>query len=143
MAFESDATNLVAGDGNGARDIFVKDLQTGAIWCASTDAQGVFGNGVSSSPDITADGRYVVFQSDAPNLVPGDSNGATDVFIKDIQTGAIRRVSTDALGAGGNAGLDIRRASALTDTLSRSKVRRPIWCRVTPIPTPIYLSRIC
>ena len=107
MAFESDATNLVAGDGNGARDIFVKDLQTGAIWCASTDAQGVFGNGVSSSPDITADGRYVVFQSDAPNLVPGDSNGAIDVFIKDIQTGAIRRVSTDALGAGGNAASDI------------------------------------
>ncbi len=112
VAFESDATNLVAGDGNGARDIFVKDLQTGAVWCASTDAQGVFGNGVSSSPDITADGRYVVFQSNAPNLVPGDSNGAIDVFIKDIQTGAIRRASTDALGAGGNAASESARISA-------------------------------
>ena len=112
VAFESDATNLVAGDGNGARDIFVKDLQTGAIWCASTDAQGVFGNGGSSSPDITADGRYVVFQSDAPNLVPGDTNGAIDVFIKDIQTGAIRRASTDALGAGGNAASTSARISA-------------------------------
>ena len=112
VAFESDATNLVAGDGNGARDIFVKDLQTGAIWCASTDAQGVVGNGGSSSPDITADGRYVVFESDAPNLVPGDSNGAIDVFIKDIQTGAIRRASTDALGAGGNAASTSARISA-------------------------------
>ena len=112
MAFDSVATNLVAGDGNGASDIFVKDLQTGAIWCASTNAQGVFGNGVSSSPDITADGRYVVFQSDAPNLVPGDTNGATDVFIKDIQTGAIRRASTDALGAGGNAASTSARISA-------------------------------
>ena len=112
VAFESDATNLVAGDGNGARDIFVKDLQTGAIWCASTNAQGVFGNGVSSSPDITADGRYVVFESDAPNLVPGDTNGAIDVFIKDIQTGAIRRASTDALGAGGNAASTSARISA-------------------------------
>ena len=112
VAFESVATNLVAGDGNGARDIFVKDLQTGAIWCASSSAQGVFGNGGSSSPDITADGRYVVFQSDAPNLVPGDTNGTTDVFIKDIQTGAIRRVSTDALGAGGNAPSTSARISA-------------------------------
>ena len=112
VTFESIATNLVAGDGNGTKDIFVKDLQTGAIWCVSTDAQGAFGNGTSSSPDITADGRYVVFESSAPNLVPGDSNGAIDVFIKDIQTGAIRRVSSDALGAGGNAQSDSARISA-------------------------------
>ncbi len=112
VAFESDATNLVAGDGNGARDIFVKDLQTGAVWCASSSAQGVFGNGGSSSPDITADGRYVVFESSAPNLVPGDANGTTDVFIKDIQTGAIRRASADALGAGGNAASESARISA-------------------------------
>jgi hypothetical protein len=102
VAFDSDATNLVAGDVNAARDIFVKDLQTGAIWCASTDAQGVAGNGASSSPDITADGRYVAFQSDAPNLVPGDTNGTTDVFVKDIQTGVIWRASTDEMGTGGD-----------------------------------------
>ena len=112
VAFESDATNLVAGDSNGARDIFVKDLQTGAIWCASTNAQGVAGNGASSSADISADGRYVAFQSDAPNLVPGDTNGITDVFVKDIQTGALWRVSTNALGTGGDAASTMARISA-------------------------------
>ena len=112
VAFESDATNLVAGDGNGARDIFVKDLQTGAIWCASTNAQGVAGNGVSSSADISADGRYVTFQSDAPNLVPGDTNGIMDVFVKDMQTGALWRASTNALGTGGDAASTMARISA-------------------------------
>jgi Ca2+-binding RTX toxin-like protein len=91
----------VAGDSNGALDIFVKDLQSGAIQRVSTDAAGVQGNSHSDNARFSADGRSVVFSSAASNLVSGDSNGAYDVFVKDLQSGAIQRVSTDAAGAQG------------------------------------------
>lgn len=107
VVFESDASNLVAGDTNGTTDIFVKDLQTGSLQRVSTSASGVQGDGTSSEFSTSADGRYVVFSSDASNLVAGDANAASDVFVKDILTGAIQRVSTDSLGreaAGGDSG---------------------------------------
>jgi Ca2+-binding RTX toxin-like protein len=102
VLFESYASNLVAGDSNSYGDIFVKDLQSGAIQRVSTDAAGVQGNNHSDNAEFSADGRYVVFESVASNLVAGDSNGAYDVFVKDLQSGAIVRVSTDAAGAQGN-----------------------------------------
>jgi Tol biopolymer transport system component len=103
VVFESGASNLVAGDSNGMRDVFVKDLQSGAIQRVSTDAAGVQGNGAATSAQFSADGRYVVFESDASNLVAGDSNGTIDIFVKDLQSGAIQRVSTDAAGVQGNS----------------------------------------
>jgi Ca2+-binding RTX toxin-like protein len=103
VVFESDAGNLVAGDSNGARDVFVKDLQSGAIQLASTDAAGVQGNDGSFKAQISADARYVVFESVASNLVANDSNGMMDIFIKELQSGTIQRISTDAAGAQGNS----------------------------------------
>jgi Tol biopolymer transport system component len=103
VAFMSVADNLVPGDVNGSRDVFVKDLQTGAITLVSADASGIQGNNVSEGSSISADGRYVAFVSDADNLVAGDSNGVADLFVKDLQTGAITRMSTDASGSEGNA----------------------------------------
>lgn len=105
VAFASDATNLVNGDSNGATDVFVKDTLTGGIVRVSTDSSDGPSNGSSNSPAMTADGRYVVFASDANNLVAGDANSARDVFFKDLQTGSITRISTDAgnlLGDGGS-----------------------------------------
>src|ERR1051326_6265120 len=93
VAFESSADNLVPGDTNGQADIFVKDLQTGAIVRASTDASGGEANGSSSDPSISADGRYVAFSSNAHNLVAGDAGSTTNVFVKDLQTGTITRLS--------------------------------------------------
>jgi tricorn protease-like protein len=104
VVFESGASNLVAGDSNGARDVFVKDLQSGAIQRVSTDAAGAQGNGASSKAQFSADGRTVVFESYASNLVNGDSNGANDIFVKNLQSGAIQRVSSDAAGVQGNYG---------------------------------------
>jgi Ca2+-binding RTX toxin-like protein len=104
VVFESSASNLVAGDINGAWDLFVKDLQSGAIQRVSTDAAGAQGNGNSYNARFSADGRSVVFESSASNLVAGDSNGTGDLFVKDLQSGAIQRVSTDAAGAQGNDG---------------------------------------
>ncbi len=101
VLFESVATNLVGSDGNGASDVFVKDLQTGAIVRASTSAAGVEGNLASNSAKFTPDGRYVVFASSASNLVANDTNGRADIFVKDLQTGAIQRASVGATGTEG------------------------------------------
>jgi Tol biopolymer transport system component len=102
VAFTSDLSNLVPGDANHTSDVFVKDLQTGSITCISTDADGDHGNEFSVNPSISADGRYVVFYTASSNLVPGDTNNTHDVFVRDLQTGSIARVSTDVNGGQGN-----------------------------------------
>ncbi|MDZ4761724.1 MAG: Ig-like domain-containing protein [Alphaproteobacteria bacterium] len=112
VTFLSYASNLVAGDTNNTGDIFRKDLQTGAITRVSTDTAGVQANNFSEQPAISADGRYVTFQSYASNLVPGDTNGQPDIFRKDLQTGAITRVSTDAAGAQANTSSEQHAISA-------------------------------
>src|SRR5438132_452517 len=98
VAFDSAATDLVAGDTNGATDVFVHDRQTGTTERVSVASGGTQANNISSYPALSADGRFVAFQSDATNLVAGDTNGATDVFVHDRQTGATERVSVASGG---------------------------------------------
>jgi Tol biopolymer transport system component len=81
VAFASYASNLVNGDTNDQADIFVRDTQTGTTSRLSVDSSGVQGNSYSSSPSISADGRCVAFTSFANNLVSGDTNGNSDVFV--------------------------------------------------------------
>ncbi len=102
IAFYSYASNLVSGDGNNAGDVFVKDLATGAITRVSSDAAGAQGNADSVRPAFSPDGSKIAFFSDATNLVAGDNNGVSDVFVKDLTTGAITRVSTGIAGGQGN-----------------------------------------
>jgi Tol biopolymer transport system component len=102
VAFESDASNLVPGDTNGCSDIFIHDLLTGATGRVSVDSQGAQANGPSRIAAISADGRFVAFESDATNLVAGDTNGTTDVFVHDNQTGATTRVSVSSQGGEGD-----------------------------------------
>ncbi|MFN8547629.1 MAG: calcium-binding protein, partial [Candidatus Eisenbacteria bacterium] len=102
VAFESDADNLVPGDTNGLLDIFVHDLQTGTLTLVSTDSTGVPGNDWSLESSISGDGRYVAFASHASNLVPGDTNGCSDVFVHDLQTGTTTLVSVDPNGVQGD-----------------------------------------
>jgi Tol biopolymer transport system component len=104
VAFWSDAGNLVPGDTNNEDDVFVKDLWTGAVVRASTDAGGAQANRSSDSPALSADGRYVAFDSLASNLVPGGTNGAIDIFVKDLWTGAVVRASTTAAGGSQSQG---------------------------------------
>jgi len=99
VAFRSYASNLVPGDGNSQHDIFVHDRATGRTERVSVDSAGLEANGRSSHPAISGDGRYVAFQSRASNLVPGDANGAEDVFLHDRLTGTTERVSVSAAGA--------------------------------------------
>jgi Tol biopolymer transport system component len=103
VAFDSNASNLVPGDTNENYDIFVHERQTGATSRVSVGSDGSEGNGRSSNPSISADGRYVAFNSDAGNLVPVDTNGDYDVFVHDRQTGATSRVSVSSDGSEGNS----------------------------------------
>ncbi|MET0527305.1 MAG: hypothetical protein ABW003_03000, partial [Microvirga sp.] len=98
VAFQSFATNLVGGDTNSSIDIFYKDLLTDAIIRISTSASGTQANNSSRYAQLSANGRYVAFESDASNLVDGDTNSASDVFRKDLLTGEIVRVSTSSGG---------------------------------------------
>src|SRR6266446_5338687 len=102
VAFVSFATNLVAGDTNGATDVFVHDRQTGITERVSVASDGTQGNNASSYPVLSADGRFVAFDSDATDLVAGDTNGTTDVFVHDRQTGATERMSVASGGVQGN-----------------------------------------
>lgn len=102
IAFESQASNLVGGDTNLDRDIFVRDRQAGTTTRVSVDSSGAQGDNHSRLPSISADGRYVAFQSDATNLVAGDLNASQDIFVHDLQTGQTRLISVDSLGAQAN-----------------------------------------
>ena len=100
VAFGSYATNLVSDDTNGVPDIFVKDRETGLVERISVAADGAQASADSFwHPVISADGRFVAFWSAADNLVPDDTNGAIDVFVRDRQTGAVERISVAPDGA--------------------------------------------
>ena len=101
VVFKSLSSNLVPGDTNGTWDIFVHDRQTGVTERVSVSSGGTEGNGSSShyrGPSISADGRCVAFDSYSSNLVPGDTNGTSDVFVRDRQTGVTERVSVSSAG---------------------------------------------
>jgi Tol biopolymer transport system component len=102
-AFTSAASNLVPGDTNGIADAFVRDLDTGITQRISVASDGTQANGPSSAEAISADGRFVAFSGDASNLVAGDSNQKTDVFVRDRQTGVTERVSVASDGTEANA----------------------------------------
>lgn len=113
VAFSSGASNLVPGDTNNSRDIFVKDLATGAVVRADTAADGTQANwGYGNTYSLSAEGRYLAFENSAANLVPGDTNYVDDVFVKDLQTGAVVRVSTAADGTQGDSYSNTVRLSA-------------------------------
>lgn len=111
-AFSSYATNLVRGDINGASDVFVRDRVTGTTQRVSLALGGSQGNYDSHEPAISADGRFVAFLSYASNLVPGDTNGQGDVFVRDRKTATTRRVSVGPRGIQANAFSDLPVISA-------------------------------
>ena len=98
VAFESKADNLVAGDILGFDDIFVRDLQTPTTTRVSVDSGGAEGSGHSYSPSISGDGRYVAFESNANDLVAGDTNPLSDIFVHELPGGPTTLVSVDSFG---------------------------------------------
>ncbi len=112
LLFTSGDDGLVSGDGNGAADLFLHDLDSGTTTRVSTTSTGGEANGASTSGTLTADGRTLVFVSSASNLVDGDTNGLADIFAMDLQTGAVRRISTAADGEQFNGASTALSASA-------------------------------
>ncbi len=103
VAFSSDASTLVTGDTNACRDIFVRDRQApGTTTRMSVNSSGGQANAASYSPAISGDGTYVAFESPATNLVPGDTNGVADVFVRTRATGGMALVSVDSWEGQGN-----------------------------------------
>ena len=104
VAFTSQATNLVPGDTNDRQDAFVIDRKNGRtqrVSVSSSGAQAKAGpnpDGGSAALGISANGRYVLFRSDASNLVPGDTNGKMDAFVRDRSTGKTRRIPPAGFG---------------------------------------------
>lgn len=102
VAFHSDASNLVSGDTNDFGDVFVRDRLTGKTERVSVSSAGKQGNAPSDYPGISADGRFVFFNSYASNLVAGDTNENWDVFVRDRLTRTTERVSVSSSGKQGN-----------------------------------------
>ena len=112
VTFCSGASNLVSGDDNGEFDVFVRDRQTGTTVRASEAADGIDGNDSSGGNGVlTPDGRYVLFDSDASNLIEDDANDSDDVFLKDLLTGAVELISLDSSGQQANMGSGAERQS--------------------------------
>jgi Tol biopolymer transport system component len=102
VVFESDATNLIPADTNALRDVFLYDRFIGITLRVSVDSFGLEGDGMSDESSISPDGQYIAFISSATNLVAGDSNGWTDIFVHDMVSGVTSRVSVASDGTEGN-----------------------------------------
>ena len=102
VVFDSAAANLVPNDTNGKTDVFVRDLQASTTELVSVSSSGAQGDntsgGVWTRSAISADGRYVAFASYASNLVPGDTNASSDIFVRDRWNGQTERVSLTNAG---------------------------------------------
>lgn len=123
VTFSSYATNLVAGDTNNKEDVFIHDRQTGEtrrVSLSVTGAEGTGDSGVYDGGSVSSDGRFVAFPSLAGNLVPGDANGNSDVFVADAQgqlqppVGGLAEVGEAAYAASGHNGASSLAAAAIT-----------------------------
>ncbi len=103
VAFESAARDLVEADTNGRTDIFVRDRGAGRTERVSLSSGGAQANGDSGNPSISADGRYVAFESSASNLVEVDDNGERDILVRDRQEDSTELISVSNDGMQGNA----------------------------------------
>lgn len=104
VAFSSFATNLVPGDTNGHFDVFIHDRQTGTTELVSVRSNEAQADAPSTSPSVSRDGELVAFKSTATNLVPGDTNGRMDAFVRNRTTGTTERVSVNSAEEQANGG---------------------------------------
>ena len=112
VVFSSLASNLVAGDVGGFQDIFRHDRQTGQTILISQSSAGAQGNGNSFVSAISADGNRIAFSSAATNLVNGDNNARTDIFVRDVSQGSTTLVSVSSSNELGNGTCSVPSISA-------------------------------
>jgi len=103
VAFYSLASNLVDGDNNNKSDVFVRDRLTPATILVSATPGGGPGDGASRNPSMSSDGRFVAFESEASDLVDGDTKKTTDIFVRDLDTGLTERLCNVQLDGNSNS----------------------------------------
>jgi Tol biopolymer transport system component len=111
VVFLSDATNLAAGAG-GHYHVFVRDVVAGVTTVEDATPGGDPGNGDASHADITPDGRWLAFSSDAPDLVGDDTNGVGDVFLRDRRA---KKTILVSVARGGGSGSDLSNQPVISD----------------------------
>jgi hypothetical protein len=104
IVFQSPDNDIVASDTNDTIDIFIFDRERNVYELVSVDSSGNQANSDSINPSISADGRYIAFESVADNLVPGDLNNESDIFVHDRETGLTKRISVSSASEEGNGG---------------------------------------
>lgn len=102
IVFTALATNIIPNDINGKEDIYIFDTQSGEVKLVSHTPTGFVGNDHSAAPMLSPDGTFVAFRSSASDLVPNDTNGTSDVFLYNIATEEVTRVSVAADGTQAN-----------------------------------------
>ncbi|MBI3843581.1 MAG: IPT/TIG domain-containing protein [Planctomycetes bacterium] len=120
VLFESDRSDLVLGDTNGTRDVFLRDRLAGTTTRVSVGANSQQGNAASGIAALSPDGRHVAFTSIATNLVLNDTNGYRDVFVRDVDSGVTERVSFASDGNQGNGDSGVSRYSYAARSLALS-----------------------
>lgn len=118
ISFTSTASTLVSGDTNSVADIFVKNTVSGEVVRASVDSSGVESGGASHASAISADGGFVTFDSDATNLVEGDTNGFVDNFLRDLSTAGVQEMSGMVVSSQANALVTLDIVNSYMDELS-------------------------
>ncbi len=101
VAFDSDASNLVPGDNNNRRDVFVRFVASNSIVRASLTSTGAQSTGTAQEPSLSADGQRVAFFTDGA-LVPADTNGVDDIYVRDIGSNQTIWVSQGVAGVSAN-----------------------------------------
>lgn len=102
IAFSTSATNLIPNDNNNGNDIFLFDRATDTLTLVSRSLSGTPGNGASGQPYMSSDGGHIVFRSWADDLIPGDNNATSDVFLYTAATDTLQRISVSESGVEGN-----------------------------------------
>ncbi|MBI5433227.1 MAG: hypothetical protein HZA52_10395 [Planctomycetes bacterium] len=115
VLFASDAKNVVAGDTNHSRDIFLHDRVSGQTTRVNVDSAGAEATSGAVTGSMSPDARWIAFESSAANLVSGDTNGKYDVFLHDRVSGQTQRMSLDTAGAQSNDHCDIAQAAVTAD----------------------------
>jgi Tol biopolymer transport system component len=126
-------SNLVSGDTNGSEEIFLRDRQSGETTRISVSSNGAQADNGSFYPAISGDGRFIAFMSDATNLVGGDTNGFSDIFLRDRQTGTTTRVSVSSNGTQADNISESYVSISADGRLSPLLPTRPIWWVGIPI----------
>jgi len=129
VAFTSESTNLVPGDTNGDFDVFVHDRQTATTVRASVGSNGEQADGDCLDPEISADGRFVVFWSNTDELVPGDVNFYSDVFVRDLVNGTTEIASL-------NSGEGLGNLPSARPSISADGRFVAFWSRATNLVPP-------